>query len=260
MKHRAIILLISFCVTTTVVGQSKTDCFKIKYLNFFGYEDDLDTSIFKIRKWQESDLDSLLEMDLTVLGNKKYPKTSNAIPSIVFQLKDYYPGCSDSTNTEIFRKLKKLYYKIRKKDISTLDNESIPRQLEIIREDFYSQVQDESLLLCFNSWDDGPLYGQLSQEIPDFKKGRLYKTEFGTLYITNNSEKIYITVLDNEGKHLWTRLMTGVYNDILPDMEFDEKDIIKTSFGYVLLMYSDGEKLSLYLTTDGDFRFYFHSW
>ena len=238
-----------------MAGQSTTDCFEIKYLDFFGLEN---SATFKR---PASELDQLLMTDFAGDEKEKNRKTNFLIPFIVFQLKDYYPACSNNDDTSTFRKLKQLYYKIRQQDISTLDNKPVSTQLDIIRQDFYWQVQNDSLLPFMSyTFDDGPFYGQLSEYIPDFKMDKSYKTEFGSLYITKYSGKVFITVLNNQEKHLWTRIMTGNADRFLTEISFSEKNILKTSLGYRLRMSSEGEALNLYLKNNGDFRYYFHSW
>src|SRR5687767_12648017 len=118
-------------------------------------------------------------------GEEKNRKTNFLIPFIVFQLKDYYPTCSKNNDTLTFSKLKQLYFKIRQQDLSTLNSKPVSTQLRIIQLDFYKQVENDSLLPFMGyTLDDGPFYGQLSKYIPDYKNGKSYKTEFGTLYIT----------------------------------------------------------------------------
>lgn len=255
MKHITLIIFSILIWTTSSLGQTQKSCFEIKYLDFFGVEN-LDTI-----KWPPSELDQLLYTDFAKDEKEKIRKTNFLIPFIVLQLKDYHPSCSNNLDTATFRKLKELYFKIRQQDISAINIKPISTQLEIIRQDFYSQVQNDSLLPFMGyTLDDGPFYGQLSKYIPDYKKGKSYKTDFGTLYITKHSEKIFLTVVNNEGKHLWTRVTTGNADRYLNEISFSERDILKTSLGYQLRMFSEGEALNLYLKSNGDFRYYFHSW
>jgi len=255
MRHITPILFSILLWTTSSVGQTQKSCFEIKYLDFFGVEN-LDTI-----KWPTSELDQLLKADFAKDENEKKRKTNFLIPFIVLQLKDYHPTCSINSDTATFRKLKELYFKIRQQDVSTINNKPISSQLEIIRQDFYSQVQNDSLLPFMGyTLDDGPFYGQLSKYIPDYKKSKSYKTDFGTLYITKHSKKIFLTVVNKQGKHLWTRVMTRNADRYLSEVSFSKKDILKTSVGYQLRMFSEGEALNLYLKENGDFRYYFHSW
>lgn len=237
------------------MGQTKKDCFEIKHLDFFGIEN-LDTI-----KWPTSEIDQLLKTDFAEDEKEKKRKTNFLIPFIVLQIKDYHPSCSKNLDTATFRKLKELYFKIRQQDISTINIKPISTQLDFIRQDFYSQVQNDSLLpFMVYTLDDGPFYGQISKHVPNYKKSKSYKTDFGTLYVTKQSEKIFLTVVDNQGKHLWTRVMKGNADRYLSELSFSDKDILKTSLGYQLRMTSDGEALNLYLKSNGDFRYYFHSW
>jgi len=242
-------------LTITAIGQSASNCFEIKYLDFFEL-DNTDTL-----KWPAKELDQLLTTDFANEGRSRDKKTNFFIPMIVSQLKGFYPACTTNSDTSTFRKLTQLYCKIRQQDFTSLSSKSIAMQLEDIREDFYVQVKNDSLLPYMSpTFDDGPFYGALSKYIPGYTKGQSYKTEFGTLFITRHAGKIFLTVLDKQDKHLWTRIMTGNNNSYLTDLSFTGKDVLKTSLGYQLNMSSAGEALSLYLKPGGDFRYYFHSW
>ena len=255
MKHRILILISVFILTASAFGQTVTNCFEIKYLDFFGLEN-MDTV-----KWPASQLDPLLVTDFAKDAGRRPAKTNFLIPFIVLQLKDYFPACSKQSDTTTYRKLTQLYSRIRQQDFSKLKTLPVSAQLEFIRQDFYKQVQNDSLLPYMSyTTDDGPFYGQPSKYIPNYKEGQLYKTDFGTLIITKSSGKVFITVLNKQGKHLWTRIMTGNSNHLLKEIRFSEKDILKTSLGYQLRMFSEGEALNLYLKSSGEFRYYFHSW
>lgn len=249
-------LLLSFLLlTVTSFGQYKTNCFEIKYLDFFGLES-LDTM-----KFPSSELDQLLITDLAKDKKEKDRKTNFLIPFIVMQLKDYHPTCSTNIDTSTFRKLKQLYFKIRQSDISIINDEPISNQLEYIRQDFYGQVQNDSMLPFMSyTLDDGPFYGQLSKYIPNYKKGTAYTTDFGKLFITKYSNKVFVTVINKQGKHLWTRIMTGNSNRQLTEINLSKENIKTTSLGYTIDMFSEGKALKLYLKSNGDFRYYFHSW
>lgn len=255
MRHITLILFSTFCLTTSIWGQTQKDCWEIKYLDFFGIEN-LDTI-----KWPAAEIDQLLMTDFAKFNTGENRKTNFLIPFIVLQLKEYHPSCSNNADTTTFRKLKELYFKIRQQDASTINSKPVSTQLEIIRQDFYSQVQNDSLLPFMGyTLDDGPFYGQLSSDIPDYQKSKSYKTDFGTLYITNNAEKTFLTVVNNQNNHLWTRVMISEAGRYLSEISFSENDIVKTSLGYQLRMFSEGEALNLFLKSNGDFRYYFHSW
>jgi len=249
-------LLFSLLIlTVTSFGQTKTNCFEIKYLDFFGLES-MDTMKFPV-----SELDQLLITDLAQDEKEKARKTNFLIPLVVMQLKEYYPTCSTNIDTSTFRKLKQLYFKIRQSDASIINDKPVSKQLEYIRQDFYNQVQNDSLLPFMNfTLDDGPFYGQHSKYIPNYKKGAAYRTDFGTLFITKYSSKIFVTVINKKGKHLWTRIMTGNSNRQLTEINLSKENIKTTSLGYTISMSSEGEALTLYLKINGDFRYYYHSW
>lgn len=255
MRLWFLILFFSSLLTSLVNGQPFTNCFEIKYLDFFGL------GRMDSIQWPASELDQLLLFDFTKSPKEKSAKTNFLIPFIVLQLKEYFPTCAKQSDTITYRKLTQLYSKIRQQDFSKLKAQSITAQLEFVRKDFYKQVQNDSVLPnMVYTIDDGPFYGQLAKKIPKYKKVQSYTTDFGTLIITNSDTSFFITVLNKQRKHLWTRIMTGNANRPLTDISFSEKNIFKTSLGYHLRLFSEGEALDLYLKNSGEFRYYFHSW
>lgn len=254
MRNRILIIIFTFVLTSSAFSQTLTNCFDIKYLDFFGLERDT-------LKWPTSQLDGLILIDFTKDTNGKSTKTNFLIPFIVLQLKDYFPTCPQQSDTATYRKLTQLYSKIRQQNFSKLKVQPISEQLKFIRQDFYEQVLNDSLLPYMSyTLDDGPFYGQLSKNIPNNEKGKSYKTDFGTLIITKSSSKVFVTVLNKQGKHLWTRIMTGNSDRPLTEINFSEKNVSKTSLGYKIRMFSEGEALNLFLKSSGEFRYYFHSW
>lgn len=253
--RRISLLFLLFTLSFTSLGQSKTNCFEIKYLDFFGLET-LDTM-----KFPPSDLDQLLINDLEQDEKETATKTNFLIPLIMMQLKEYYPACSVNIDTSTFRKLKELYFKIRQADILIIKDKTISSQLEYIRQDFYSQVENDSVLPYMSyTLDDGPFYGEIPKGIPNYRNGEAFTSDFGTLFITKFASKIFLTVINKQGEHLWTRLMTGSSNRQLSDIRLSKEDIKITSLGYTIFMSSEGETLTLYLKNNGDFKYYFHSW
>lgn len=242
-------------LTFNVWGQNKTACFEIKYLDFFGLDG------FDTLKFPADQLDQLLLSDFTSTKASGERRTNFLIPPIVMQLRPYHPNCSTTADTSTFRKLTQLYFKIRQLDLTVINDQPISDQLNYIRDDFYTQVQNDSLLPFMSyTLDDGPFFGQLLKPVPDYKKGRAYQVSFGTLYLTKKAGKVLLTAVNKQGKHLWTRVMTGNSNRLLTDIQLSRENIRTTSLGYTIRMIADGEGLTLYLKSNGDFLYYFHSW
>ena len=226
MRHPLLLFTILF-LALSAGGQNKTSCFGIKYLDFFGL-DSMDAF-----KWPIAELDQLLVTDFVPGAKEKSKKTNFLIPYIVIQLKDYHPSCTKQIDTAIYSRLTQLYAKIRQQDFSKLNAQPVPAQLEFIKNDFYEQVQNDSLLPFMNyTLDDGLFMARLLKIFQAIKKEN----------------------------HLWTRIMTGNSNRPLTEISFSQSDIFKTSLGYQLRMFSEGEALNLYLKSNGELRCYFHSW
>jgi hypothetical protein len=254
IRYFALIML-TFCFERTTFGQTLTDCFEIKHLDFFGIEP-MDTF-----KYAQKELDALLLFDFTKRPENNPAKTNFLIPYIIFQLKRYHPSCATETDTSTYRKLKQLYFRIRNEDMSVIEGKPISKQLKYIRRDYYKQLQNDSLLPFMNySVDHGPFYGLIPNKKPKYNRGTAYKTEFGKLIITKDIDRVFITVINKQNKHLWSRVLTVNSNRLLTDIQFYEERIVKSSLGYVIQMFSENEALNLYLKPNGGFRFYFHSW
>ncbi len=255
MKIKFLIFFICICSFAAAQPKKTDSCFQINFLDFFEL-DDMDDFI-----WPPDQLDGLLAMDFSDTEKGKNVKTNFLIPFIMLQLKQYHPQCKGKADTAAFEKLKQIYFKIREQDISILTGKTITGQLEIIRNDFYEQVLNDSLLPYMSfTLDDGPFYGKIPDKIPDYKKGKEYPTDFGKFFITNINDSVFITVENKGGKHLWTRLLTRNQERAMGHVGFNGNEIYKNSLGYKMRLYAEGEVLKLYLKPDGSFRCYFHSW
>lgn len=247
------LILTFFAFANFAVAQSlDKDCFEVKYFDFFG----LDSKI-KIN-WSDAELNELLKISQSQNENN----TSFLVPLIVFQLKDFHPDCNKSIATERFNKLVSLYFKIRQKDVSILENKTIAEQLNFIREDYYSQLQDERLLSRMRyTMDDGPLYGEIPKSVPKSKPLESIATDFGKLSIIKSNNRIFLIARDKENKRIWSRIIKGTNPDrYLRNLKFDKDSIEKTSLATIINFYSEGERLNLYLKPNGKFMYYFHSW
>lgn len=180
---------------------------------------------------------------------------------IVFQLKDFHPKCSNKSEPERYQKLIKLYFRIRDQDFQPFQDKSVAEQLEFVRDDFYSQVLNDSLLVHMTySMDDGPLNGEIPKRVPNFKSGKHVVTDFGQLTIQKNAGRIYLIATDHKKRTIWVRIMTGVVpKQYLTDLEFNEGAVEKTSLATRVHLHTS-ERLTLYLKNDGRFMYYFHSW
>ncbi len=255
MKKIIILLISLFYLGLTSIAQETSDCFQIKYLDFFGLEK---TSFLKLNT---SSAEKLLISDLQKkdLG-EPVVKMNFFIPVIMSQLKDYHPLCSRNTDTKLYKLLTQLYFKIIKADITILKNKTLSEQLEFFRDDFYLQVQNDSVLasLIF-TLDDGPFYGINTTCTPE-KDKQVFLTDFGDLTIYANGQENYISVVGKDDKILWAKKMVGNNSQTLQNISFAKENIYKNSLGYTIKMVSNGEKLTMFLKNDGGFRFYFCSW
>ena len=74
-----ILTILFLAINLTIFGQESNDCYKIKYLDFFGLDK------MEIIKWPESELDGLSKMDFAKDRGKSEIKTNFIIPMIVYQ-------------------------------------------------------------------------------------------------------------------------------------------------------------------------------
>ena len=242
-----IIIFVIFIFAGTLLAQ-KTNCFEVKHLNFFGIEEDS-----KIN-WSDEELDKLLE-------TKFEDNTYWMIPPTVFQLRSFHPNCNAEIDRKRFDKLTLLYFTIRKKDNSGWKNKTIDVQLDFIREDFYSLLNDENILPFLRyTMDDGPLYGEIPKAVPNWQKGKSILTEFGKIAIVKSKNKFFLIAADKQNKVIWSRIMTGtVPKRYLQNLEFYENPLQETPFATVIYLHTS-ERLTIYLKPDGKFICYFHSW
>ena len=240
----------------TIHGRGQNNgCFEVKYFDFFGISE------LGTLKWRTGELDTLLEFDFSEDEISKRTKTNFLIPLIVHQLKNFYPLCPILSDTTYYFKLIQLYFNIRQQNISVINGMRVAQQLEFIRQDYYDQVLNDSLLPYMEfTLDDGPIYGRLSDSLLNFNSGKIFEIDFGKLFIVDSNERIFLGAADRQMNVKWTRIMTSAFGEYLKDLEFSLDPVYKTSRAYIVSMYSQQERLTLYINLEGEFMYYFHSW
>ncbi len=242
-----------FIFASLAVAQSADkDCFEVKHFDFFGLDNKSKID------WSDEEIDELFKTDYSQAESS----TSFLIPPIVFQLKDFHPNCGKSIDKKRFNGLVSLYFKVRQKDVSILENKTIAERLNFIREDYYSQLQDERLLSHMRyTMDDGPLYGEIPKSVPKSKPLEAIATDFGKLSIIKSNDRIFVIAKNKANKRIWSRIMKGANTDrYLENLKFDKNSVEKTSLATIVHFYSEGERLNLYLKPNGNFMYYFHYW
>lgn len=253
MKNLIFSIFLISTFTFQIVAQNVANgCFEIKYLDFFGLD--------KIDRpdWSDKELSELLEMNYA----EKFENTRFFIPMLVRYLQDFHPNCNKSIDEIRFNKLVDLYFKVRLKDGSAIQNKSVEEKLNYIRDDFYNLVKDDKSLPQMQfTFDDGPLYGETAQVSPTTKPLESISTDFGKLSILEANNHIFIVATDKNDKPIWSRIMKGANPDRdLQNLKFDKTPMTKTSLATIVGFYSEGERLSLYLKPNGEFMYYYHSW
>jgi hypothetical protein len=247
--HLSIAILCFYGIS--VCQKSTADCFEIKHLDFFGLD--------KIEKheWAEDELDQLLDSENTISQNR----TSFLVPIIVWQLKEFHPNCNKSPNRKKFDKFVKLYFKIRMQNISNGKNQNIEEQLVLIRDDFYSQLNDDKLLPdMIYTMSDRPLYGEIPKVIPKSKSSQSKDTTFGKITLIKTKNRVVLVATDKQNKVIWSRIMTGVNpTRYLLKLDFDPNAVEETPLATIIHLWTS-ERLTLYLRPDGKFIYYSHSW
>ncbi|WP_177764423.1 hypothetical protein [Flavobacterium sp. I3-2] len=215
----------------------------------------------EIIKWSESELDGLSKMDFANDRGQSEIKTNFIIPIIVYQLKEYHPNCKKNIDSTYFNKISEIYLKIREIDSTEFPQKSIAEKIDFLRADFYSQVENlEYLPKMTTTFDDGPFYGVDFTENSALKLIKTQETKFGTLVVSKANDKTILTSKDKNGNIIWQKSITGLSDRNLTELHFTENPIEYNSVATVAHMYSEGERFTLYLKSDGSFMYYFHSW
>jgi len=250
-----ILTIVFIAINLTLFGQEPKACYEIKYLDFFGLDK------MEIIKWPESQLNGLLKMDFAKDRGQSDIKTNFIIPMIVYQLKEYHPNCNKTMDTSYFNKISEIYLKIREVDSTDFLKKSIAEKIDFLRADFYSQVENiDYLPKMTTTFDDGPFYGVDYKESSELKPSKTQKTEFGTLVVSMADDKTILTSKHKNGNIIWQKEMTGLSDRNLTELNFTENPMEYNSVATVAHMHADGERLTLYLKSDGRFMYYFHSW
>ena len=256
MKIR-ILTILFLAINLTLFGQNTESkyCYEIKYLDFFGLDQ------MEIIKWPQSELDGLLKMDFEKDRNGSPIKTNFIIPSIIYQLKEYHPNCNAEIDTVYFNQISELYFKIRDIDSTKLVDKSIAEKIDFLRNDFYSQVENVDYLPKMTmTFDDGPFYGVEFEQESELNPIKTQETNFGVLSVSKVENKTILTSKNKKGELIWQKSITGLSDRNLTELNFNEKPMEYNSVATVAHMYSEGERFTLYLKTNGEFMYYFHSW
>jgi hypothetical protein len=255
MRNKLLLLIfISIHLNFIAQESNSTNCYNIKYLDFFELEN------AEIVKWPSSEIDGLLKENYEKDRSDSDVKTNFLIPLIVYQLPEYHPNCKKEIDTNYFEKISKLYFRIRDTDSTKISNKSITDKIDFIRNDFYSQVENpEYLPKMIMTFDDGPFYGKdtINSTLHNSIK---QKTNYGSLDISKLDNKVLLTSRDQNGKLIWQKIITGLTDRNLTDLHFVENPLEYTSISTIAHMYSEGERFTLFMKNDGKFLFYFHSW
>ncbi len=255
MKY--VVLQLLLCINSLfALSQSNNNCFEIKHLDFFGIE-----SLDSIA-WNNQMLNQMLAYDFGKDNKDATLRTSFLIPFAIMQLRKYHPNCRTQMDTSVYNKLVALYFKLRQADSKQLNFLPLHKQLEYIRDDFYTQVYNDSLLPYMNyTLDDGPFYGEsLAHNSIDTADTKQFLLDFGVLCITNKNDKSYITVLDRLQKPIFTKAVTVRNKQYLKNISFNAKAIKNHSLGYTIIMYAYGKRLTLEFKKNGMLRYYYYTW
>ncbi|MCO6511810.1 MAG: hypothetical protein J5I65_13550 [Aridibacter famidurans] len=244
--------LMVFCAISALSNVRAADCFEVKHLDFFGIDESTRVS------WSDSEWEALLNRPESESGND----TGFLIPLLVVQLKDFYPACNKEIDQKRYANLKRLYFKIRKQEIPRFDRDEAAKVIEFIRDDFYTQLQDDrSLASMIFTFDDGPFYGAAIESGLTSSPYERVKTDFGELTLSRMDGGIALAARDKEGKVMWAKLMEGVVPERkLRNMTFVPEPIQKTSLATIAHFFAEGERLRVYMRPDGRFMFYYDSW
>ena len=256
MKTR-ILTILFLSLNLTLFGQQSNseDCYEIKYLDFFGLDQ------MEIVKWEVSEIDELIKMDFAKDRGYSEIKTNFTIPMIVYQLKEYHPNCNTEIDTSYLNKISELYLKIREIDSVELLHKTIVEKIDFMRADFYTQVRNLDYLPEMTmTFDDGPFYGVEFEQKLELKPIKTQETDFGLLSVSKINNKTILTAKDKNEEIIWQKSITGLSDRNLTELHFTENPMEYNSVATVAHMYSEGERLTLYLKSDGSFMYYFHSW
>lgn len=242
--------IITLSLTFSARAQSE-GCIKFKYFDFFVPGDASEI------RWPAATINRLIGRHANGDG------ADWLVPLIISQLAHYRPGCGSDEVDARFELLLRLYSVVRRNSVLVPPAVPLPKNLVLIRSDFYSLLQDDrSFHHLILSWDDGPLLGEPTptrgirpialKEVP---------TVFGKLRFANTSSTATVTAFDRTGKSLWSRILRGTYPQRrLKALSLETLQLEQTDFIVMATVYVDGEKLTLYVRPNGRFLYYNHSW
>ena len=250
IKGCSVFLGLWFVFGSVSASAQTRDCFEIRGLEFFVAKELQNT------KWSENELEALLTT------GKREIDSSWMVPVILMQLRAYYPNCHSLTPDTRLGLLLRLHASIRP-DLR-LTNLPTEKKIEAIREDFYTQVNNDKLIrTLIYTMDDGPLYGRVASfrqrkgDAPTLAQS----FAFGKVRVDNLRNKVQVTGIDLNGKVLWSRILKGLNPERFLRKASDHgTQVVVSEFIISYRFYVDGERLTIYMRPDGRFLYYNHSW
>lgn len=241
-------IVISFILLFASTAISQDPCVEFKHFEFFVPVD------AKVPNWSEKQVSEILTQSAS-------RESRFFIPFIVKQLADYEPACGKLGVDRRFGLLVKLYSVIRKDSRVTAERPA-RETLQMMRKDFYKQIDDDRLFSdLIYTMDDGPMMGKIVS-VSSIKplNSREFATPFGKIRFANIRGGVAVLAIDKYGKSLWSRTLEGVPKRALREADLKTLTVEETTFVVVARLVVDGERLTLYTRPNGRFMYYRHSW
>jgi hypothetical protein len=245
MKYSIIGLL---SLLMPLFGVAQSDCFEVKYLDFFEWDLKISEEIDTKRVTEQTMFQIKEDNPMTI------PQVA-MIPMIVKELKYYHPVCTEKLDTASYQTLLDLYFGVSKMDMKILTNKTVSEQLDFIRDNFYTQVLDASFLpKMMLTYNYGPYYGEDVVEKIDMRAGKTTLTNFGKLVVIEGKNKSYLLGIDKQEQLLWVKA-TSVFDVQTKGISLGQ--IKENSLCYRVEVSSQNTpSFTLYLRPNGHFLFY----
>jgi len=230
-------------------AHSQTKCIELKNYEFF-----VGTTR---ERWSENELKNLIE------AKPSADEAGWLVPPILNQLARYEPACGEEQVDRRFELLLKLYSIVR--IISSLEDASVSPldKLNLIREDFQTQLHDDKAFRrLVYTMDDGPLAGKPASSARSKPvASRDHEVVFGKVRFSNTRTGVVVTAFGRKRKQLWSRSLQAAHTKLaLKKAQLETLTVEETDFVVVARIFVDGERLTLYTRPNGRFMYYTHSW
>lgn len=253
MQYQLLYIFLIF-FSNPIIGQKTAieDCYEIKYLDFFKFNQK------RLNNFSDSEIEEWTKELKAFQKRGDTLSTTWIIPILIGELKLLHPNCNPNIDILYFNKIVAFYCLHRGIESCALSDKSIEQKIDFCRNDFYNQVKNKKLLSqMFFSLSSGPFFGNNFDSMLPLNAIETLNTDFGHLSIAKSRKENIMSAYDSDGSLIWRKSFYEPTEKISKLAFHHSRPIEQNSLAFIINMFTQNDILTLYLKKDGRFLFYY---